>query len=1254
MKKNIYAILMVFLLIGQVSAVAQSLSVKQSNYAQSTFSFSAPELGIKMIQAEGHTFATLSFDGAVPSTQLGQPDLPVLTEMIEIPLCGNVKVTLSDVQTKEIAPLKYPVMPVQPAPCKSDRGKRPFVIDSAFYANDAFTSQPAAWVDVLGVARDRNIALLRISPISYNPVTGQVQMITSMTINLTYENADVAATRQMHSRYYSPDFSLGHRLLSTLPESKDISRVAPLHYLIVAHSSFRGQLDSFINWKKRQGIKVTIGYTDDPSVGTTNTSIAAYTKAFYDNASDTLPAPTFLLLVGDHQQIPAFDSRATSPDNNHITDLYFATWTSGDNIPDCYMGRYSARTVAELTPQIEKTLLYETYGFDDDSYLAKGILIAGEDYGSPSDNAYTYADPAMDYVAKYYINAANGYTDVKYYKNNTSFAPAGVTVSGSSQTTATANTLISLYNSGYGWINYTAHGNDDCWGTPSFTTDNVAVMTNNGKPSIMIGNCCLSGRFNTNYDACFGEALLRKSGNAGAVAYFGCTNSSYWPHDFCWEVGYRANISNTMNATYDANNLGMYDRLFHTHSEPFTAWHTTAGSINVAGNTAVETYGSYTQYYWEIYELFGDPSLMPWLGKARNMTLTANSSIPTGSSSYTVQAVPYAYVALTAGDNHDFIAAAYADAIGTATLSLPANLQPGDYELSVWAQNYKPTFQTVNIIAPNGPYVMVTDLVPSQGKLRPGQVATFNITITNIGNSVPTQGLIELSSANPHVTFIQPVSHFTSCNPGDTVTLTGVNAVYLSEQLTDGEIIPFNIDVRYGGSTPSSRRTNLTVNSSNLQASDFQVTPDLFPNSVNTVSVTITNTGSDTSDALLFDLYSRFGLLASEAAQQPCAPLAPGENTHLTFNITMGSNPPNASIPFNLYVTSNGQTRMLKEYLIRCGNNSTEDFETGNFTKYNWSNNENPWEISTEYTTSGTFSARSMTGLSDRSSSTLSLVWNSMVDDTISFNYKVSSERNYDIFSFSIDGNNLLEDSGNKDWNTAAYPVAAGSHTFTFSYTKDRNTYRYNDCVWIDDVVLPFAGDMCQFTVDSVCRGTDYTFNGRTISTPTAGVFSYVDSSTSVRQFLSLVVLDEPDVQIEVINIDNCMILKASGADTYEWSTGETGNYISICPTETTHISVTGHRGGCSNTASLSLLGIQPSDSQASVLLYPNPAHSSVTIAANDIRTVELVNLMGQTLQRMQSVSDHVNLNLQGLTAGVYFVKVETTQSTVVKKLIVK
>ena len=1244
-------------------AQAQSVSLTQRGYSGASFSVTTPKIICQTKTVNGQEYTVYTFEGSSHLFREGEPDLPVLSQMIEIPICSEVQVSVSDIQTRNLEDLSpalandpaRPILPMQPAPCKSDRNPRPFVMDSSIYLTDAFYAAPeVAWVDRVGIARDRNLATLRFSPISYNPVTGQMQVITSVTITLTYKDADEPATRQLKERYYSPDFSLGTAALNTLPESKSVRNAAPLHYLIVAHSSFRDALDTFVNWKKRQGFLVTVGYTDQPEVGTTTTSIASYIKSFYTSATEELPAPTYLLLVGDYQQVPVFDSRCSSPASDHITDLYYTTWTEGDNIPDCYLGRFSARTVAELTPQIEKSIYYESYAFDDDSYLAHGVLIAGEDQGSTGDNAYTYADPAMDYVAKLYLNAGNGYNTVHYYKNNINFAPNGVHVDGSSQTAATASYLRTLYNQGCGWVNYTAHGFDNEWSTPNFNSNNASAMTNYNMPSIMIGNCCLSGKFNTTYsDACLGEALLRREQNAGASAYIGATNSTYWPQDFCWEVGLRNNISNTMNTDYNHSYMGVYDRMFHTHNEPYSDWHITTGSMVTAGNTAVEQYGTYALYYWEIYELFGDPSLMPWLGQASDLTIEYQNVVPLDSDTYTVQTVPYAYVAITTSNEHQLVAATYANGNGYAELTLANDINPGRYELAVWAQNYKPEFREIQIIVLDGPYVIVTGMQP-EGDVKPGSIVYFDYTITNVGNDVPTAGEITLTSNTEGVTFIQPLARFTRCNPNDTVELHTMTPVYLSDDFSDGATIQFTAEVNYGRGT-SAYRKSLHVSAPRITASQAQATPQLNPESSSIITCSISNRGSSALENGTFTLRNDFGFLSNTPDPVHLDALAAGESRTISFHVALNSEIPQTVVPFYLYLTTDDKEVLVDTLRISCGINHYEDFETADFNSFSWTQNNRGWEITSGGVAEGSFCARSRTGLGGRSESRMSITWTSSNNDSISFYYKVSSEEGYDLFKFIVDGDTRLTASGEEDWTRASFPVSAGTHIFSFSYTKDFYYDRGSDCAWIDNVTLPFNGTIYQFDIDQTCKNNPYEFGEEAISTTQTGTFSYVDSTVIPWHYLALTVLDEPTVSIEIIGADNhCMLLKGHGADSYVWSTGDTANCIAVCPENTITYSVTGFRGGCSGEASTTLLAIDEPLTAEEVMVYPNPAHNQVTITAQQIHSISLVSILGQTLLQENVNANSTTLNLQTLPNGIYFIRIKTADSIVTKKLIKK
>lgn len=679
-----------------LSAPAVAQRVMVDDFVQLKLHYATPEITV----AEGE-YLTLGAEGYVSGGEAGAPAVPVLNSLLTVPDCDDMELVVENAVYDTIQLPSGRLMPLQPSRSKSDRGKAEMVVDEVRYATDAFYGRPLVDVKMLGTARDRNYAVLSWSPVQVNPVSGMMIVCRCADVTVRYLGSDASATLKRYYRHHTPAFSLGNTLNTLFSSVKETNVLMPVRMVVVVPPTLQcAAVDEFVAWKRTQGMLVdvlTIG------TGASASMIALQLRQMYDEATDELPAPTYLVLIGDDNLMPAFDSRLSGGYgmNDHVTDLYYVTWTGNDVLPDCYQGRLSARDTASLQSIIEKTLYYERYAFSNDSYLANAALIAGVDqtyYVDTTDNAYTCADPTMDYIAYYYANSDNGFSQVTYYKNNTNYAPDGVTVTGSSRGNATTMALRTLYNNGVGLINYSAHGDWNCWYMPAFYVSNVNNMSNTGKPSFMIGNCCLSNKFDEN--TCFGEALLRKEGNAGAVAYIGATNSTYWDEDFYWAVGLRNNIRNRMAPQYDSVRMGSYDRLFHTHNETFDDMAVTAGSMVVAGCMSVNSSTSsgwsslFAKYYWEIYELMGDPSLMPWLGRASELSVTGLSDNVT----LQLTAVPNAYVALVRNDDSlSLVAAAYADETGAVQLPV-SGVSLTDCFVSVTAQGYKPYARNCNDI----------------------------------------------------------------------------------------------------------------------------------------------------------------------------------------------------------------------------------------------------------------------------------------------------------------------------------------------------------------------------------------------------------------------------------------------------------------------------------------------------------------------------------------------------------------------------
>lgn len=666
--------------------------------------FSVPcklEVGTTTIKGVG--FNTVSIDGFDRSSEIGAPSLPTLREWMELPVCGRVGVELLYEEHLVIdgdsLGVAMPLAPTQPSLCKTAaRNADTLVIDRSLYGRDAFSATDPLTVRIVGTARDRRLAQLVLSPVCYNPVTNQFIVYTRIEANVTFHDIDVPATKAL-ALHRSPAFTAGVETINDLSGSASLSpkqsSSQAIRCLIVSHPMFRSALSEFVDWKRSIGYLVDTVFVGSPEVGTSVHSIASYIRSQYANATADRPAPSFLILVGDTAQLPTskysyYMSYYGYMD--HVSDLDYACWTPGDNLPDCYYGRLSAQNVNQLQTQLQKILMYECYEFPDPSFLDKALLVAGVDGGYASDYGYSHADPAMDYAATLYVNGYNGFRSVKEFKNNTAITPHVANVSVQSNAIYNEEYIRSLYSEGAGWINYSAHGDWYRWYSPQMNNDHVSGMTNSKRCGVMIGNCCLTGKFDES--VCFAEALMRIGNYCGAAAYIGGSNSTYWDDDFYWAVGIRPAIGGGMSHEYHPASRGAYDWLFHSHGENFSQWATSLGALLMSGNMAVEySASSLNSYYWQIYHLFGDPSMMPWLSQAREMPL-AYSGADEGSTTVYVSTVPYAYVAVT-DSNNVLVGATLADQDGRATVVCAVPIEQGNMKLSSIAQNYKPLIMTI-------------------------------------------------------------------------------------------------------------------------------------------------------------------------------------------------------------------------------------------------------------------------------------------------------------------------------------------------------------------------------------------------------------------------------------------------------------------------------------------------------------------------------------------------------------------------------
>ncbi|MCB1183785.1 carboxypeptidase regulatory-like domain-containing protein [bacterium] len=631
------------------------------------------------VNTKGGGFTRLVIPGFHSSHIEGEPELPMMNRLVAVPFGAKARLEVANVRTTRVSLADYGIdariMPAQPSLSKSaDPASVPFAFDNAAYGQYEVRRELVNLVPQ-GRLRAMDLARLEISPVAYFPGTGELEIVTSMDVSVVYDGADAQAAGDLIARTYSPFFEHLYDGVAGVAGFHDSypDRVRDVvTMVIVTPPAFAAQLQDFVAWKTERGFHTILAVTGTPDVGTTSASIQAYLHGLYNNATPELPAPSFVLFVGDVAEMPTFTLAGDATDRPYCA-------VDGDLVPDMYYGRFSATNPSQLQAQLDKTMVYDQFTMADPSYLDTVTLIAGVDSGW----APTHGNGQINYGTEHYFNLSHGIT------SNTYLYPAS---SG-----AVEAEIIQTVNDGVALINYTAHGSETGWYDPAMGQSDINGMTNDGKYGLAIGNCCLTSTYD--YGECFGETFLRAA-NKGVVGYIGGSNSTYWDEDYWWGVGFHP--SSQIDGTawpVASTGMGAYDGIFHENGESEDTWYVTNDAYIFAGNLAVmESGSSRIEYYWNIYNLLGDPSLSTYIAPVAN-TVGHQATVFVGTPSLVVTADPGSYVGLT--QDGVLVGAGTVGAGGSLEIAYLDLLTPGvPLKMVVTAQNRIPYLADLNVIVP--------------------------------------------------------------------------------------------------------------------------------------------------------------------------------------------------------------------------------------------------------------------------------------------------------------------------------------------------------------------------------------------------------------------------------------------------------------------------------------------------------------------------------------------------------------------------
>ncbi len=1195
-----------------------------------TINYAIHELDITDASNNSGSFYRISVPGHISSSGPGKPELPVFSRIIAVPEGYRYTVRISDIKSSRISPsrMKFSglLYPAQEGETKAEQqADRKFTIDRDSYAASGFIPSDTVRIEPLGRVRNRSMANLFISPVHYNPRKNVIEVITSMKVEISF-----AYTKNSKSLSLQPESELFAKALDKSLLDYNPGDVVPgystkpVKMVILTDTAFRKQLLPFYKWKTQKGFRLKILYRGAGLAGNSYTELKDTLTRIYNSASADDPAPEYLLIIGDVTRIPKSDV------TGNISDMYYGEFDGGgDYMPDMFIGRIPAADTAEVKNAVDKIIQYEKFQFaDSNKFYSRALISAGNDA--------TYSvnmNGQLSYLLDNFFKVPNKIDEYHFYYPQS--AQAGV-----------EDSIKKLFRKGISVVNYTGHGDATGWLDPAIKAQTVDSLKNKNMYPLIITNACRTAQFSS--AGSFGNRMVL-SREKGAIGFIGCSNDSYWDEDYFWAVGAGPV---TLKPDYESTGLGAFDRLFHLKGESPSEWYYTMGQIVYAGNMAVSASTSpRKKYYWETYNLIGDPSVIPIISKPVPLAISIPDTLPNGIKSLTLNSVPYTYLAVSHADT--LWDASFVSPSGSIELTMPG-LSNDSCLMVASGQNKIPVIKTVRFSNIRGEFINLSasSVNDSQGNNNGradfGESFYLSVKLSNLGLTDASNLYVKASSASGLLSITKDSVFVGTLAARAEKTLASDLEMTISGDVPDMGIVTVDLMLK-DSRTEKHYSIDICVHAPDLSIANCIVN-DTIEGNRNDVAdpgetfyliFKVLNQGSSNISGQ-FHVTSNSSDLSILDPDMKSGDLKFGESVDIPVKVKLSESVATGSFISLSSMLDCSPYILNKDFSFRVGR-IRESFESMNFNVFPWINvSKVPWIIIGTNPYDGVASARS--GAIPHNSST-SLIIRTMLasDDTIKFYYKVSSEPTYDNLTFRVNDNEVMKQSGEIPWTRLAVPVAAGPNILEWKYSKDQSVSSGADCAWLD--LIDFAGS------------GQVTYIAKDLEV--ARIVSPVQKNSYGQETVSVKVLNRGKDPISGFNLayrinnsggpvaqsfDN-VILPYSDTTTVSFSTkadlSRVGEYSIVAYAYNNNDDFI-----FNDTASIYLENNHLADSMS---IYPNPFTDNFTLhlqtSADDYLTISIVSSTGAKLYETQrEISTGLNsiiMSCPALPPAVYFIRIK-------------
>jgi hypothetical protein len=964
--------------------------------------------------------------GLSATLQKGMPETWFNNESVVLDAEGDWKLVLvdsiyTDIPNVNLISSKGNIKrPIDPATV-------PYYYGPVYQQNNFWPAQTAS----LGkpyIMRSTRGAAIQFNPFRYNPVTKVLRVYNSITVQLEKinNNGINPLPPYLAQMPYSSEWK--EIIHQQFINGKTSTKYSPLNdegsMLIVCHNdpAFISAMQPFVEWKTQRGMKVEL--IDYTVAGGTPAGLKGYIQTNFP-----VEAWTFILLVGDEPQISPMYLTSGPSDND------YAYLAGNDSYPELLIGRFSAETSAQVITMVEKSIWYERDITNAASWLSNAICIASDE-GPGDDNQMDWEHSrALGTI----LNAAT-YTGINelFDGNHGGLDDAG------NPNPADVTTI--LEGNGAGLINYTGHGSNASIVTSGFSNGDVINLDNVLKLPLFISVGCVNGEFQTG--TCFAEHWLRARKNnqlTGAAAVLMSTINQSWNPP----MEGQDEMVNLIANSY-ANNVKR-----------------TFGGIAMNGCMQMnDTYGAAGDEMTDTWVLFGDPSLLIRTATPQNMVVSHPGVVILGATTVNVNC-SFNGARITLTQNGTILASEIV-AAGMAQLNFTALSSMDSITVTAVGYNQVTYLGTILVTAPNAAFLtssnlQINDAVSGNNNQQADYQETIdlNISLNNIGTLDATAVSATISTNDTCIASILVANHlFGNITAGNSVQANAAFKVLTEAFIPDGHIAQFDMLITDASGNTWNSNFSIPLHAPVLLTSNWIINDAsgnqngrLDAGETATITLTCENIGSSPSVSANLELTDNNSLIVISNPIQSVGVLA---NTPYVASFVVQvspSTPAGTWVDFDWSLNA-GAYQNHSSKLERIGM-VVEDFETGDFSAFNWTTGGNaPW-ITTNFNPFEGATCSKSGNITDSQTSTMQIQVNVAQDDSIYFMHKESCEDGWDFLRFYVDGVKKGEWSGSTAWTQAKYPLSSGMRTLKWTYAKDVYAAEFSDCVWVDDIVFP-------------------------------------------------------------------------------------------------------------------------------------------------------------------------------------------------------